>query len=112
MPTKSKGRVGPSRNIKSDVKRGPYAKGGYLGSGSVDNSYRDSPSKPGSFGRPTDSRGFHRNPKQNSQGRITNPAFPDNYDSQGNQPGVRGDGGQAKHQPVGGGKYPVYDYGK
>ena len=111
MPTKSKGRVGPSRNIKSDVKRGPYAKGGYMGSGSVDNSYRDSPSKPGSFGRPTDSRGFHRDPKE-GKAKLTSPAFPDNYDSQGTQPGVKGDGGMAHRQDVGGSKYPTYDYGK
>ena len=111
MPMKPKGRTGPTRNPKSGVRGKPYASGGYLGSGSVDNSYRDSPSKPGSFGRPTDSRGFHRNPKQ-GKAKLTSDPFPANYDSQGNQPGVKGDGGQAKHQPVGGGKYPVYDYGK
>ena len=111
MPMRSKGRTGPTRNLKSDQKRGPTKSGGVFGSGNIDNSYRDSASKPGSYGRPTDSRGFHRNPKQ-GKAKLASPAFPDNYDSQGNQPGVRGDGGQAKHQPVGGGKYPVYDYGK
>ena len=42
MPMKSKGRVGPTKNIKSDVKGAPTKSGGYLGSGNIDDSYRNS----------------------------------------------------------------------
>ncbi len=56
--------------------------------------------------------GFSRNPKQNSDGPYKSEAFPDNYDSVGNQPGVKGDGGLARNQVVGGGgKSKAYDMG-
>ena len=93
MPMKPKGRTGPTRNLKSDQKRGPAKSGGVFGSGSIDNSYRDSAAKPGSHGRPVDSRGYSRNPKQNSAGPYTSDPFPTNYDSVGTQSGVKGDGG-------------------
>ncbi len=72
-------------------------------------SYRDSPTKTRAG---SNRHGFKRNAKQDSPGRMKSEAFPTNYDSVGTQPGVKGDGGQAKHQVVGGGgKAKEYDYG-
>ena len=61
--------------------------GGYHGSGSVDNSYRYSKKKPPA-GDAMRSSGFTRNPKQNSSGRMTSNAFPDNPGQ-----GLKGDAG-------------------
>ncbi len=61
--------------------------GGYHGTGSVDNSYRYSKAKPAS-GDAMRSSGFTRNPKQNSSGRMTSNAFPDNPGQ-----GLKGDAG-------------------
>ena len=74
------------------------------------NSYKDSPTKT----RPGANRhGMKRNPKQDSKGRMTSNAFPQNRDSVGPQAGVKGDGGMAKHQVVGGGgKSKQYDDGR
>lgn len=110
MPMKSKGRTGPTRNDKSERLK-PRAKSDFHGTGDVNNSYRYSKETLAPTGRPVDSKGFSRTPKQ-GKSKLTSSPFPDNYDSVGNQAGVKGDGGMAHRQPVGGGKYPTYDYGK
>ncbi len=59
----------------------------YHGTGSVENSYRYSKAKPAA-GDAMRSSGFTRNPKQNSSGRMTSNAFPDNPGQ-----GLKGDAG-------------------
>ena len=111
MPMKSKGRTGPTGNDRSERLRS-RAKSDYHGTGDVNNSYRYSKEQTAPTGRPKSRHGFSRNPKQNAAGPYKSEAFPDNYDSVGTQPGVKGYKGLAKNQPVGAGKRPLYDMGK
>ncbi len=72
----------------------------YHGTGSVDNSYRYSKAKPAA-GDAMRSSGFTRNPKQNSSGRMTSNAFPDNP-GQGLKGNAGLPGSHGSHGPKGG----------